>query len=78
MFWELSEDAPNVNPRGLVKIAKDNMQGGLEYRQNELGYQGSSESRWRSGCGVALIQPQSTTIFVLACLVSRSPVYWLI
>lgn len=49
MFWELSEDAPNVNPRGLVKIAKDTMQGGLEYRQNELSYQGSSKSRGRSG-----------------------------
>lgn len=42
MWWELSGDAPEQTGRNLVRTAKESI-GGLEWRENELRYPGSSE-----------------------------------
>jgi chitinase len=44
MWWELDADAPEDTGRALVRTVKERL-GGLEWRENELGYPGSSE--WR-------------------------------
>ena len=42
MWWELSGDAPEHTGRNLVRTVKEAI-GGLEWRENELNYPGSSE-----------------------------------
>lgn len=43
MWWELSGDAPEDTGRNLVRTVKEAI-GGLEWRENELRYPGSSRS----------------------------------
>ena len=47
MWWELSGDAPEETGRNLVRTVKEAI-GGLEWRENELRYPGSS----KSGCSL--------------------------
>jgi chitinase len=42
MWWELSGDAPEETGRNLVRTVKEAI-GGLEWRENELRYPGSSK-----------------------------------
>lgn len=44
MWWELDADAPEETGRALVRTVRERL-GGLEWRENELVYPGSSE--WR-------------------------------
>lgn len=74
MFWELSGDANDFNGRSLVRAVKDGLAGGLEYRQNELGYPGSSQfctSCMNPLAGDPLIATQSTRTCGPACQASN-------
>jgi chitinase len=43
MWWELDADKEESTGGALVRTVKEAL-GGLEWRENELGYPGSSES----------------------------------